>query len=85
MPVRIDWDRQPVSIHSDDKSELESLIDFLKIKHSIRKRSIIMDDRESGGFLFFIYQPCDPRWIAEFYQRLIHGRQKENSVTKFSF
>ena len=68
MPVRIDWDRQPVSIHSDDKSELESLIDFLKTKHSIRKRSIIMDDRESGGFLFFIYQPCDPRWIAEFYQ-----------------
>ncbi len=69
MPVRIDWDRQPVSIHSDDKAELESLIDYLKTKHSIRKRSIIMKDRESGGFLFFIYQPCDPRWIAEFYHR----------------
>ncbi len=24
-----------------------------------------MDDRENGGYLFFIYQPCDPRWIAE--------------------
>ena len=69
MPVPIDWDRQPVSIHSDDMAELESLIVYLKTKHSIRKRSIIMKDRESGGFLFFIYQPCDPRWIAEFYRR----------------
>ena len=69
MPVRIDWDRQPVSIHSEDRAELESLIDYLKTKHSIRKRSIIMKDRESSGFLFFIYQPCDPRWIAEFYRR----------------
>ena len=49
MPVRIDWDRQPVSIHSEDRAELESLIDYLKTKHSIRKRSIIMKDRESGG------------------------------------
>ena len=23
MPVRIDWNRQPVSIHSDDRQELE--------------------------------------------------------------
>ena len=68
MPVRIDWNRQPVSIHSDNRQELEELIQFLKAKHSIRKRSIIMQDRENGGFLFFIYQPCDPRWIVEFYQ-----------------
>lgn len=69
MPVRVDWDRQPVSIHSEDKFELEQLIDFLKNKHSIRKRSIVMADKEAGGFLFFVYQPCDPRWIVEFYQR----------------
>ena len=69
MPVRIDWNRQPVSIHSEDRQELEELIQFLKAKHSIRKRSIIMQDRENSGFLFFIYQPCDPRWIVEFYQR----------------
>ena len=69
MPVRVDWDRQPVSIHSEDKFELEQLIVFLKNKHSIRKRSIVMADKESGGFLFFVYQPCDPRWIIEFYQR----------------
>ena len=68
MPVRIDWNRQPVSIHSEDQQELEELIQFLKAKHSIRKRSIIMQDRENSGFLFFIYQPCDPRWIVEFYQ-----------------
>ena len=68
MPVRIDWDRHPVSVHSEDKSELENLIEFLKTRYAIRKRSIIMDDRESGGYLFFLYQPCDPRWIAEFYQ-----------------
>ena len=69
MPVRVDWDRQPVSIHSDDKDELERLIEFLKVRFSIRKRSIVMPDRESGGFLFFVYQPCDPRWITEFYLR----------------
>ena len=68
MPVRIDWNRQPVSIHSENRQELEELIQFLKAKHSIRKRSIIMQDHENGGFLFFIYQPCDPRWIVEFYQ-----------------
>ncbi|MEC8242957.1 MAG: hypothetical protein VX023_04470 [Candidatus Thermoplasmatota archaeon] len=68
MPVRIDWNRQPVSIHSENRQELEELIQFLKAKHSIRKRSIIMQDRENSGFLFFIYQPCDPRWIVEFYQ-----------------
>ena len=69
MPVRIDWNRQPVSIHCEHRQELEELIQFLKAKHSIRKRSIIMQDRENGGFLFFIYQPCDPRWIVEFYER----------------
>ncbi len=25
-----------------------------------------MQDREEGGFLFFLYQPCNPRWILEF-------------------
>ena len=66
MAVRINWDRHPVSVHSEIKDELESLILYLKNKHSIRKRSLVMEDREEGGFLFFIYQPCDPRWIMEF-------------------
>jgi len=69
MTVRVDWDSRPVSIHSEDKFELEQLIVFLKNKHAVHKRSIVMTDRESGGFLFLVYQPCDPRWIVEFSQR----------------
>ncbi len=66
MSVRVDWNRNPVSVHSDDKEELELLVNFLKTKYSIRKRSLVMEDREEGGFLFFLYQPCDPRWFLEF-------------------
>ena len=66
MSVRVDWNRNPVSVHSDDKEELELLVNFLKSKYSIRKRSLVMEDREEGGFLFFLYQPCDPRWVLEF-------------------
>ena len=66
MSVRVDWNRNPVSVHSEDKEELESLVNFLKSKYSIRKRSLVMEDREEGGFLFFLYQPCDPRWVLEF-------------------
>ncbi len=66
MSVRVDWNRNPVSVHSEDKEELELLVNFLKSKYSIRKRSLVMEDREEGGFLFFLYQPCDPRWVLEF-------------------
>ena len=27
-----------------------------------------MEDREEGGFLFFLYQPCNPSWILEFHE-----------------
>ena len=66
MSVRVDWNRNPVSVHSEDKEELELLVNFLESKYSIRKRSLVMEDREEGGFLFFLYQPCDPRWVLEF-------------------
>ena len=66
MSVRVDWNRNPVSVHSEDKEELELLVNFLKSKYSIRKRSLVMENREEGGFLFFLYQPCDPRWVLEF-------------------
>jgi len=66
VPVWVDWDRQPVSVHGDDRGELEALISHLKSQHNLRKRSLVMDDRENGGFLFFLYQSCDPRWIAAF-------------------
>lgn len=73
MALRVNWDRTPVSVHHDSKEVLELLILHLRNKHGLRKRSIVMEDREEGpGHLFFLYQPCDPRWIAEF------------DITKFS-
>jgi len=67
MALRVKWDRTPVSIHHDRKAVLEGLILHLRNKHGVRRRSIVMDDREEGlGYLFFLYQACDPRWIASF-------------------
>lgn len=66
MAVRVNWDRTPVSVHHDDESLLNALILHLRNKHGVRKRSLVMKDRDEGGFLFFIYQACDPRWILEF-------------------
>ncbi|MEK9730212.1 MAG: hypothetical protein VW230_00480 [Candidatus Poseidoniales archaeon] len=69
MAVRVDWDRQPVSIHANDSDELEQLIQFLRSKYNCRKHSVIMRDREHGeGYLFFVYQNIDPRWIVAFQQ-----------------
>ena len=64
----------PVSVHGDDREILEALIRYLRQQHNVRKRSIVMDDREAGGFLFFLYQVCDPRWIAEFLNQLGGGQ-----------
>lgn len=67
MPLRVNWDRNPVSIHHERKQFLEGLILHLRNTHGVRRRSIVMEDREEGpGFLFFLYQACDPRWIAGF-------------------
>ena len=66
VPVWVDWDRQPVSVHCDDREELEALILHLKSQYNLRKRSLVMEDRENGGFLFFLYQSCDPRWIMAY-------------------
>ena len=66
MTVRVDWDRMPVSVHSESAEELEALILHLRHQHNIKKRSLVMSDRENGGFLFFLYVICDPRWIMEF-------------------
>ena len=67
MALRVNWDRTPVSIHHGRKAVLEGLILHLRNKHGVRRRSIVMEDREEGpGYLFFLYQACDPRWIASF-------------------
>jgi hypothetical protein len=67
VALRVNWDRTPVSVHHESKATLEGLILHLRNKHGVRKRSIVMEDREEeSGFLFFLYQACDPRWIANF-------------------
>jgi hypothetical protein len=66
VPVRVNWDRTPVSVHHDNRDFLENLILHLRNKFGVRKRSLVMEDREEGGFLFFLYQPCNPSWILEF-------------------
>ena len=66
MPVRVNWDRTPVSVHHEERDVLEELILHLRNSFGVRKRSLVMVDREEGGFLFFLYQPCNPRWILEY-------------------
>ena len=66
MPVRVNWDRNPVSVHHENNDVLESLILYLRNKFGIRKRSLVIVDREEGGYLFFLYEPCNPRWILEY-------------------
>jgi len=68
VPVRVNWDRTPVSVHHDNRDFLENLILHLRNKFGVRKRSLVMEDREEGGFLFFLYQPCNPSWILEFHE-----------------
>ena len=62
----VDWNRTPVSVHGPSKNQLELLILHLRNNHNVRRRSLVMPDREQGGFLFFLYQACNPLWIAEF-------------------
>lgn len=66
--MRVHWERHPVSVHHRDPVRLESLILHLRDNHGVRKRSIVMPDREGGGFLFFIYQPCHPQWIMDWME-----------------
>ncbi len=76
MPVRVNWDRTPVSVHHESKEVLEGLILHLRNSFGVRKRSLVMVDREEGGFLFFLYQPCNPRWIIE-YENLTFVQSEE--------
>ena len=69
MPIWVDWNRTPVSVHGPEQESLEQLILYLRNTYNVRRRSLVMEDRERGGFLFFIYQACNPIWIAEFIQR----------------
>ena len=54
MAIIVDWYSSPIVARSNDKIELSEFLDFLK-KRGIHRHSIIMKDRDSDGFLFFIY------------------------------
>jgi hypothetical protein len=77
VAVRVDWDRTPVSVHHHNKDVLEALILHLRNKFGVRKRSLVMEDREDSGYLFFLYQPCNPRWIIEFTSKLHNSKEEE--------
>lgn len=70
MPIWVDWNRTPVSVHGSVQEQLERLILHLRNTHNLRRRSLVMADREHGGYLFFIYQACNPLWIAEFVEQM---------------
>ena len=63
--MHVAWDRTPVSVHGP-KDELQTILEHLRNNHQVHKHSLIMPDRESDGdAVFFIYQPCDPKWFME--------------------
>jgi len=75
--VRVNWDRTPVSVHHEERDVLEELILHLRNSFGVRKRSLVMVDREEGGFLFFLYQPCNPRWILEYEESKTNVNMEE--------
>ena len=63
--MHVAWDRTPVSVHGA-KDELQTILEHLRNNYQVHKHSLIMPDRESDGeAVFFIYQPCDPKWFME--------------------
>ncbi len=68
MPINVDWGRIPISIRSDNNSELVKFLKNLN-KNGLKKHSIIMPDRENGGFIFFIYEHMEEsilkKWIEK--------------------
>jgi len=64
MPIHVDWGRNPISIKSLNKDELNDLLVFLR-ENGLKKHSIIMPDRESGGFLFFVYGKLEESFIEK--------------------
>jgi len=77
VKVLINWDRTPVSIHHPNKSVIDSCLRHLRINHMVTKRSISMPDRNSGGFLAFIYQVFDPQWIITWDEKRLSGSEEE--------
>jgi len=68
MSIDVDWGRIPISIRSENNTELTQFLNYLK-KKGLKKHSIIMPDREHGGFIFFNYEKMEKnileKWIKE--------------------
>ena len=64
MSIQIDWARNPISVKSQVRSELDDFLNFLN-ELGIRKHSIIMPDRETKGHILFIYQKVDEEIIEK--------------------
>ncbi|HIF16692.1 MAG TPA: hypothetical protein EYQ85_05530 [Candidatus Poseidoniales archaeon] len=78
MPkVLIDLDHRPVSIRHPNQSVLDSCLFYLRNQHHVRKRSISMPDRHQGGFIAFIYQAFDPRWIITWDEKRLSLKEEE--------
>ena len=75
--VLIKWDRTPVSIHHSSKSVIDSCLEHLRARHGVTKRSISMPDRHEGGFLAFIYQVFDPKWIISWDEKRLSENEEE--------
>jgi len=55
MPIQVDWGTVPISIKCTVKDDLINFLSYLN-KKGLKKHSIIMPNRESGGFTFLIYE-----------------------------
>ena len=64
MSIQIDWARNPISVKSQVRSELDDFLNFLN-ELGVRKHSIIMSDRETKGHILFIYQKLDEEIIEK--------------------
>ena len=62
--IRVDWTQDPVSLHAETPEVLNHLFALLRERHGIKKRSVPMHDRENGGFVAFLYEPIDPRFLS---------------------
>ncbi|MAS63316.1 MAG: hypothetical protein CMA34_06655 [Euryarchaeota archaeon] len=62
MSIYIDWARNPIIAKSQDEEKLSEFLIFLN-KYGIKKHSIVMPDRETGGFILFLYQKIDEEII----------------------
>ena len=64
MSIQIDWARNPISVKSQIRVDLEDFLNFLN-DLGFRKHSIIMSDRETKGYILFLYQKVDEEIIKK--------------------